>query len=123
MDHARYIEVTDELRGLMAEHLSVHARSFPRAVRKAGRLLPAPARAAARDLIALETRLIHPKLAARTDPAVANRSADTIRSALARHRPGARTGQQRSLLAAEIGFRALVVIGASLAFVQWQGLI
>lgn len=121
MDHARYLVVTDELNGLMAERLSVRARTFPRAVRKAGHLLPASARRAARELIALETRLSHPKLAARTDPAAANRAANAVRSALTQHRPGARAGQQRSLLAAEIGFRALVVIVAVLAFVQWQG--
>ena len=121
MDHARYTKTTEELRTLMAERLSVRARTFPKAVRKAGRLLPAQARAAARDLIALDTRLSHPKRAARTDPAKAERAADTLRRCLTRHRPGARAGQRRSLLAAEIGFRALVVIGASLAFVQWQG--
>ena len=120
MDHARYQTVTEDLRTLMAERLSVRAATFPKAVRKAGRLLPAPARAAAHDLIALEPRLSHPKLAARTDPAQADRAADTLRKSLTRHRPGARAGQRRSLLAAEIGFRALVVIGASLAFVQWQ---
>lgn len=121
MDHARYQTLTEDLRGLMAERLSIRARTFPRAVRKAGRLLPPSARVAAQELIALEARLSHPKLAARTDPAQAERSATTLRTALTRHRPGARAGQRRSLLAAEIGFRALVVIGAGLAFVQWQG--
>ncbi|OAN70770.1 hypothetical protein A8B78_04785 [Jannaschia sp. EhC01] len=121
MDHGQYQTLTEELRSLMAERLSVRARTFPRAVRRAGRLLPAPARTAAQELIALETRLSHPKLAARTDPAQATRAAETVRNALMRHRPGARAGQQRSLLAAEIGFRALVVIGAGLAFMQWQG--
>ena len=121
MEYARYQAVTEELRGLLAERLSVRARTFPRAVRKAGRLLPAPARAAAQELISLEARLSHPKLAARTDPAQATRAAGIIRDSLSRHRPGARAGQRRSLLAAEIGFRALVVIVAGLAFVQWQG--
>lgn len=120
MDYARYQTVTEELRALMAERLSVRAKTFPKAVRKAGRLLPAPARAAAKDLIALEPRLSHPKLAARTDPDQANRAARTLRRTLTQHRPGARAGQRRSLLAAEIGFRALVVIGACLMFVQWQ---
>lgn len=121
MDHAQYQVVTEDLRGLIAERLSIRARTFPRAVRRAGRLLPAQARAAAQVLIALEPRLSHPKLAARTDPAQALCAAETLRLALTRHRPGARAAQQRSLLAAEIGFRALVVIGAALAFVQWQG--
>ncbi|MBL4627513.1 MAG: hypothetical protein JKY00_05650 [Roseicyclus sp.] len=121
MDHARYTDLTEELRGLIAERLSIRARTFPRAVRKAGRLLPAAARAAADDLISLETRLSHPKLAARTDPGQVLRAADTIRTALHRHRAGALAGQRRSLLAAEIGFRALLVIGAGLAFLQWQG--
>lgn len=121
MDQAGYRTVTEELRGLMAERLSVRARTFPRAVRKAGRLLPASARSAAQELIALETRMANPKLAARTDPAQAKRAADTIRNSLSRHRPGVRAAQRRSLLAAEIGFRALVVIGVGLAVAQWYG--
>ena len=115
--------IKEELRGLLAERLSIRARTFPRAVSKAGRLLPASARAAAGELIALEARMAHPKLAALTDPGQAKRAAATIREALARHRPGARAGQQRSLLLAEIGFRALVVVGAGLAFLRWQGLV
>ncbi len=121
MNPTQYATLTEELRGLMAERLSVRASTFPRAVRKAGRLLPAPARAAAGQLIALEARLSHPKLAARTDPAQALRAASTIRTALGRHRPGAMAGQRRSMLLAEIGFRAMVLIGAGLAFLHWQG--
>lgn len=120
MDHADYTEMTEELRVLMAERLSVRARTFPKAVRKAGRLLPAKARAAAQDIIALEQRFSHPKLANRTDPAQATRAAAVVRTALTRHRPGARAGQQRSLLFAEIGFRALIVIGVGLAIIQLQ---
>ncbi|ABD56354.1 hypothetical protein [Jannaschia sp. CCS1] len=122
MDHAGYTELTEELRGLMADRLSVRARTFPKAVRKAGRLLPEPARQAARELVEIEARLAHPKLAARTDPMQTQRAAETLRTSLLRHRSGALAGQRRSLLAAEIGFRALVILGAGLAFVQWQGL-
>lgn len=123
MNHAQYSEITEDLRAQMAERLSVRARTFPKAVRKAGRLLPASARNAAQDLITLEQRLIHPKLANRTDPAQATRAAATIKSALSRHRPGARAGWQRSLLAAEIGFRAMIVIIAGLAIFQFQTLL
>ncbi len=121
MDHVQYSAMTEDLRALMAERLSIRARTFPKAVRKAGCLLPASARTAARDLIALDQRLSHPKLANRTDPAQATRAEATIRTALIRHRPGARAGQQRSLLFAEIGFRALIVIGAGLVLIQMQG--
>ncbi len=120
MDQERYFEITESLRQQMAERLSVKSRSFPGAVRKAGRLLPAQARTAAQELIDAEQRLSHPKLAARTDGAQIDRAAATIEAALSRHRPGARAAQRRSLLAAEIGFRALIVIVACLAFVQWQ---
>ncbi|WP_224815875.1 hypothetical protein [Hasllibacter sp. MH4015] len=120
MDHARYIEVTDDLRDLIAERLSIRAKSFPRAVRKAGRLLPPNARAAADALIQLEPRVSHPKLAVRTDPAQVDHAAETIRTALSAHRPGARASRQRSLFMAEVGFRALVLIGAGLAFLQWH---
>lgn len=121
MDHTRYTEVTEELRDLIAERLNVRARTFPKAVRKAGRMLPAPARNAARDLTEMEARLTHPKLATRTDPSLVLQAAEVIRSALSHHRPGALAAQRRSLLVAEIGFRALVIIGAGLALAQWQG--
>ena len=120
MDHASYSLMTEDLRVMMAERLSIRAKTFPKAVRKAGRLLPANARAAAQELIALDHRLSHPKLAARTDPTLATRAETTVRTALNRHRPGARTGYQRSLLLAEIGFRAMVVIAVGLAIFQMQ---
>ncbi len=97
MDHVQYSAMTEDLRALMAERLSIRARTFPKAVRKAGCLLPASARTAARDLIALDQRLSHPKLANRTDPAKATQAATTIRAALNRHRPGSRAGWQRSM--------------------------
>ncbi|MEJ6389673.1 hypothetical protein [Gymnodinialimonas ulvae] len=120
MDHRTYATITDDLRQQMAERLSIRARSFPRAVRKAGRLMPANARAAAQDLIAAEARLSHPKLATRTDPAAIRAAADTVDAALRRYKPGTRAARRRSLLAAELGFRALAVIVAGLLFVQWQ---
>lgn len=120
MDHQTYTAITEDLRQQMAERLSIRARSFPRAVRKAGRLLPANARAAAQDLIAAEPRLTHPKFATRTDPSAIHAAADTFSAALRRHKPGTRAARARSLLAAEIGFRALVVLVAGLMFVQWQ---
>ncbi|MBF9045367.1 hypothetical protein HKCCE4037_18670, partial [Rhodobacterales bacterium HKCCE4037] len=83
MDHATYTRITEDLRRQIDERLYVRARSFPGAVRKAGRLLPANARAAALDLVAMESRLTHPKLAARTDPATVHAAADTVRTALA----------------------------------------
>ena len=120
MDHSTYSDITEDLRQQITERLSVRARTFPQAVQRAGHLLPAPARAAAANLIAVEPRLSHPKFAARTDPETIKASVATIQSALARHKPGQRAARQRSLLAAEIGFRALVVIGAGLFFLQLQ---
>jgi hypothetical protein len=114
-------EITEDLRRLLAERLNVRARSFGRAVRKAGRLLPAPARQAARDLATLEARLRHPKLAARTDPAMARAAAETIRQALARHPPGARAARDRAFLLADLGVKALLLIGLALAIVYWRG--
>lgn len=122
MRRSHYQSTLEELRALLVERLSIRARTFPRAVAKAGRLLPAPARAAADALIALEARMANPKLAARTDPGQVSRAAAAFRATLGRHRPGARAAQMRSLLLAEIGFRVLVVIVAGLAFVQWHGL-
>jgi hypothetical protein len=110
----------DELREMIAERLNVRARSFERAVRRAGRLLPAQARSAAAEIAAFEARLAHPKLAARTDPAMVTRAAATIREALSRHRPGARAARDRSFLMAEIGFKLAALIGLGLVFLHWQ---
>lgn len=112
--------VKDELREMIAERLNVRARSFERAVHRAGRLLPAQARGAAAEIMAFEARLAHPKLAAKTDPALIERAAATIRAALARHRPGARAARDRSFMMAEIGFKLAALIGLGLVFLHWQ---
>jgi len=112
--------VKAELRALVAARLNVRARNFERAVQRAGRRLPPPARAAAAEICAIDARLRNPKLAARTDPAIVAQAAETIRVTLARYRPGARAAQDRSLLMAEIGFKLAALIGLGLVFVQWQ---
>lgn len=120
MDRAALDAQKDELRQLIAERLNVRAGSFERAVSRAGRLLPASARAAARQIADVETRLDHPKLAARTDPALIERAAETIRTSLSHHRPGVRAARDRSFLMAEIGFKLALLIGLGLAFLHWQ---
>ena len=109
----------DDLRRSIAAGLDVRAPSFQAAVRRAGRLLPARARDAAADLAALDARMAHPKLAARTDPAVIRQAENRFRRSLPAHPPGLRAARQRALLGAEIAFRLAVVIGLVLAFVYW----
>lgn len=118
-DHALEA-VKEDLRGMIASRLNVRGKSFRDSVRRAGRRLPARARVAAAELEALEARLAHPKLAARTDPAHLRKAAETIRTSLAGHRPGVRAERDRSFLMAEIGFRLAVVIGLGLALLHWQ---
>ena len=122
MDHLRFQTMQDELRGLIAERLGIRAPTFAKAVRKAGRLLPAPARSAAQTLITMEARLAHPKLAARTDPSQIEAAETTLRSALERHRPGAMRAWRRSLLVGEIAFKIAAVIVAILVFLRISGL-
>ena len=110
-----------ELRDDIAKRLNVRGKSLGHAVRRAGRLMPAEARTAAQDLAALEARLDHPVLAARTDPALIRQAADRVRTGLARHEPGARAARDRSFLMAEIGFKLALLIGAGLAVLHWQG--
>lgn len=112
--------IHEDLRAMLADRLNIRARSFDKAIRKAGRLLPARARAAADRLQTLEQRIKHPKLAARTDPALLREDAQTIRDALARHRPGARAARDRSFLLADIGVKLALVIGLGLALVHSQ---
>jgi len=114
-------KLKEELRVLLAERLNVRARSFGAAVRKAGRMLPAPARAAAAELQQLDARVSHPKLAARTDPQQARRAAGTVREALMRYRPGVIAARDRSYLMADIGVKLIILICLALAFAYWQG--
>ena len=111
--------VQEELRRMMATRLNVRAPSFQAAVKRAGRLLPAHARRAAAEIGMLEARMAHPRLAARTDPALIEQAAHRFRRSLAAYRPGAQIPRQRALLMAEIAFRLAVVIGLVLAFVYW----
>jgi hypothetical protein len=120
MTKAPIDRIEDELRQLIAGRLGVRARSFQRAVRRAGRQLPAPARNAAAELGALRARMAHPRLAARTDPSLIGQAAQRFRRSLAGYSPGARVGKARALLMAEIGFRMAVLIALGLAFLHWQ---
>jgi hypothetical protein len=120
MDQQTLERLHEELRQCIADHLNVRARSFHAAVRRAGRLMPAQARVAAAEMAALEARLKHPKLAARTDPAMIHRAANTIRTSLSIYPPGARAARDRSFLLAEIGFKLALLIGLGLAFLHWQ---
>lgn len=110
----------EDLRQDIAARLNVRAGNFPAAVRRAGRRMPAEARAAAAEMAALEARLAHPRLAARTDPALIAAAARRIHISLSRHRPGARAARDRSFLMAEIGFKLAVLIGLGLAVLHWQ---
>jgi hypothetical protein len=120
MTHRALAARQEELRRLIADRLDIRARSFRGAVRKAGRLLPARARAAAADIEALETRMAHPKLAARTDPALIDDAAETFRQAMARHPAGARRAHARALLLAEIGSKLLILGALVLLVLHWR---
>ena len=120
MDRRKLDALHETLRADIAARLNVRGRSFHAAVRRAGRLMPADARAAAAEMAALEARLAHPKLAARTDPANMRRAAERVRIGLSRHRPGQRAARDRSFLLAEIGFKIAVLLALGLAFTHWQ---
>ncbi len=121
MTPEQYTALTDPLRATISARLGVRGRSFRTTVLRAGRLLPAPARDAAASLLALEQRLDNPKLAHRTDPAIARSAAQTVQAYLS-HRPeGLRTARRRALLAAELGFRGMVLLVAILTVLRWRG--
>ena len=119
MTKAPIDRIEDELRQMIAARLGIRARSFDRAVRRAGRALPGPARQAAAELAALRLRMDHPKLASRTDPALAEHAAQRFRQSLAGYSPGAQAAKARALLLAEIGFRMAVLIALGLAALSW----
>ncbi|MDG3041880.1 hypothetical protein [Roseicyclus marinus] len=121
MDERALATLHAELRDEISQRLNVRGKSLGHAVRRAGRLMPAEARAAARDLAALEARLVHPTLAARTDPALIRQAAGRLRAGLSRYEPGARAARDRAFLMAEIGFKLALLIGAGLALLHWQG--
>jgi hypothetical protein len=118
-----YTTLTANLRTDMAARLGIRGRDFRRTVRRAEHLLPAGARDAAATLLEVEQRLDHPKLAQRTDPAVARSAAATLQSYLRQRPKGQRAAQRRAWLAAEIGFRAMVLLIAILAVLRWRGYI
>jgi len=120
MDQTAIDALHEDLRQVIAARLNVRARSFRGAVRKAGRRLPARARAAAGEMAALEARLANPKLAARTDPALLHRAADTIRASLGHHPPGARAARDRAFLLADIGAKVAILLALGLALLHWQ---
>ncbi|MEJ6393958.1 hypothetical protein V8J82_11865 [Gymnodinialimonas sp. 2305UL16-5] len=121
MDPTRYASLTDELREMIATRLGVRARSFPHAVRKARPMLSHHGWQAAQHLIAMEDQLRHPKLSRHMANDDVEAAANAVKRAVARHRPGVQIGRRRSLLAAEIGFRILLVVGAGLALVYLLG--
>jgi len=120
MDQRALDALHEDLRQEIAARLNVRGRSFHEAVRRAGRRMPARARAAAAEMAMLEARLAHPKLAARTDPALIHRAAGTIRASLARHAPGARAARDRSFLLADIGAKLAILLALGLAVLHWQ---
>lgn len=120
MDQRKRSVPHDDLRREIAARLNIHARTFDGAIRRAGRLLPRSARAAAAELMAIEARLAHPKLATRTDPALRAQAADRFRASLAAYKPGARAARDRAFLMAEIGVKLVILIGAGLALLYWQ---
>lgn len=116
-------EMMEEGRALIADRLGIRARSFAKAVRRAGRLLPAPARQAADYLLELERRLEHPKLAQKVDPAPAEHALATFKAQLRSIEPGKRQAQTRAILGAEIGFRIAVVLAVFIAVLVWRGIV
>jgi hypothetical protein len=120
MDKKALEALHEGLRQEMADRLNIRAQSFRQAVRRAGRLLPSDGRAAAAEMEALEARLAHPRLAARTDPALIAQAAGRVRASLSRHRPGLRAARDRSFLLAEIGFKIAVLLALGLTYLHWQ---
>ncbi|WJY23114.1 hypothetical protein QTA57_08610 [Fontisubflavum oceani] len=100
----RLHDMMEEGRALIAERLGIRARSFAKAVRHAGRLLPAQARQAADYLLELERRLEHPKLAQKVDPAPAEHALATFKAQLRSIEPGKRQAQTRAILGARSAF-------------------
>lgn len=120
MDRQTLDALHEGLRQDIATRLNVRGRDFHQAVRRAGRLLPRDARAAAAEMTALEARLAHPRLATRTDPALIAQAALRLRTSLSRHKPGARAARDRSFLMAEIGFKLAVLLALGLTVLHWQ---
>ncbi|QBY00969.1 hypothetical protein E2K80_09710 [Rhodophyticola sp. CCM32] len=117
----RLQEIMEEARALISEHLGIRAPTFRRAVARAGRLLPPQARQAATQLLELDRRIQHPKLAARTDPAMAEQALASLNRQLRSIEPGKRQAQARAFFWAEIGFRAALVLALLVTVLVWRG--
>lgn len=115
--------LTDELRGLIAERLGIRAKSFAQAVKRTNRLLPTPVRNSAQALLAFQARAAHPKLAARTDPALVQAEAETVKRHLMTLKAGERQARERAFLFGEIAFRVAIVLVLIVVLLVWRDII
>ncbi|RMA43866.1 hypothetical protein D9R08_02775 [Rhodophyticola porphyridii] len=123
MTPEQFQDITDAARAQIEERLGIRARSFRRAVERAGRLLPAGARQAASSLLEIEARMRNPKLASRVDPSVAREALTRFSAQMRGIEPGKRQAMDRAVFWAEIGFRAAVFLALLIGFLVWRGYI
>ena len=82
MSPADYAEMTGSLRDAMRARLGVRGKSLRAALRRGGRMLPAPARAAGQRIVQAEDLVTHPKLRRLVDGVALRADAAEMRAAL-----------------------------------------
>lgn len=121
MDQPDLPRINAELASLMREKLGVRGSTLADKVRRAGRLLPRPVRAAAQKLIEAERLWPNPKLRRQIDPATLTGAAKQVHDHLSRiDRADRRRAYWLSVLT-PLAFNLLVVLALVTAWVAWYG--
>ena len=123
MSPADYAEMTGNLRDAMRARLGVRGKSLRAALRRGGRMVPAPARAAGQRIVQAEVFVTHPKLRRLVDNVALRADAADMRAALGQIDPKDRRRGALLGVAGGLVFNLLLAVAALLMFLVWRGYI
>ena len=114
-------DMVAEIEGLMRDRLRVGGRTLEAQIRKAGRLLPRRIRREARYLAEAASFQHSPKLARMIDETRLARAHGTLRDYLRTIDPAERRKDRILGILGGLAFAFLVIAGALIAWLRWQG--
>ncbi|PWE35610.1 hypothetical protein DD563_06335 [Pelagicola sp. LXJ1103] len=121
MSPAGYAEMAGGLRDAMRAKLGVRAKSLRVALRRAGRTVPAPARAAGQRIVQAEGMVGHPKLRRLVDGDALRADAAAMRAALGQIDPKDRRRGAILGMAGGLVFNLLLALAGLVVFLIWRG--
>lgn len=111
----------EEIRELIEARLRVRAPTLPRAVQKAGRLLPRRARKDAAYLVRATEMSLHPKLQHQLDPERVQSAYTALKLHLESIDPDQRRITRILSVLGAISFNLLLIAAALIALLIWRG--